>query len=423
MKLCRSQWLFLCFALLLAPSRAGEQVAPPAGSSPVVRDRFGNQWTLAPAGNGLRKLMLLPAQAPNAWIVPTFPPGLKDAAPGEWRSIHIDDDAFLWLSGKARTLRFDLRKPESPATEAAMPAAVAEHKHWRAVARMPVSNHDLTAAVLNNRFYVSGGLTAEWGFPAHSRAFDELWELSPRKWTWRVAAKLGRERIYCATAAFDGKVWVIGGDVMEPDGSRHAVRTVELYDPRTGDVIAGPEPQIAWPMPLALTGGGRLYVMGNSQGQYDQPGMMESIGAGESAWRREPDGPAGMGPLAGAALDGKLYLAVPKTGLAAFDARSRRWDAIESPSKPRSCQMAAYRGEIWMMGGRDVADGAQTIIFNPKSRTWRNGPPFPRPLSWGAAAELNGELVVTGGATERRGTEQGPERIWVYSDATYVLRR
>jgi N-acetylneuraminic acid mutarotase len=75
---------------------------------------------------------------------------------------------------------------------------------------MPASNHDLTAAVLHDKVYVSGGLTAEWGFPTRSHAFDELWELDPKSWRWRVAARFGRARIYCATAVLEQLI-VTGG--------------------------------------------------------------------------------------------------------------------------------------------------------------------------------------------------------------------
>jgi hypothetical protein len=228
---------------------------------------------------------------------------------------------------------------------------------------------------------------------------------------------LHRSRIYCATAAFDNKVWVVGGDYIEPDGSRYAVRTVEVFDPRTGGVVRGPEPELARPMPLALAAGGRLYVMGNARGEYDRPGKMESIGAGETKWRAEPDGPAGMGPLAGTVLDDRLYVVVPGKGLAVFDSRSGRWEVVESPAAPRSCQMAAWRGEIWMMGGRDIENLAETRIFNPRTRSWRMGPALPIPLSWGAAGVVNGRLYVTGGAAER----MVDDRTWIYNDRTIML--
>jgi hypothetical protein len=387
-------------------------VAPPAGSLPAVRDTCANFWTLAPAGSGRRKLLVLPAQAPDSWVDPQ----IGGAGPDRWGAIRADELGFVWLTRGRHTVRFDPRKPQASAQEAEFtPTSVAAQKRWRVVARMPASNHDLTAAVFGGKFYVAGGLTAEWGFPARSHAFDELWELDPAGWRWRVAGRFGRGRIYCATAAFDGKIWVIGGDVIEADGTRHAVTTVQLFDPRTGAMTEGVPNTVARPMPLALAAGGRLYVMGNERDRYDQPGRVESIGAGETAWRREPDGPPGMGPLAGAALDGKLYVAVRDRGLAVFDTAAKSWGMVESAARPRSCQMAAYRGEIWMLGGRDTAGEDQTLIYSPRTRRWRQGPPLPRPLSWGAAEVVNGRLIVTGGAASYG-------KDYLYNDLTFVLR-
>jgi serine/threonine-protein kinase PknK len=388
-------------------------VPPPVGSISTVRDNCANYWTLTPAEGRQKRLLVLPAQAPNEWVAP----GVEGVTPGEWEAVRADEAGYVWLQGAGRLLRLDPRKPEQGAVEASPPAIKAQQGHWREVARMPASNHDLTAAVLGGKFYVSGGLTGDWGFPARSHPFDELWELDAKTWKWRVAAKLSRPRIYTATAAFAGKIWVIGGDVIEANGQRRAVTLVELYDPRTGRVTAGPEPQAARPMPVALAANGRLYVIGNPRDEYEQPGRIESIGPGEQVWRREPDGPQGMGPLAATALGGALYVLVPKKGLAVFDTKSRQWELIPGPMQPRSCQMAAYRGEIWMMGGRDIQDLAQTLIFNPRTRAWRSGPPLPKPLSWGAAEVVGGRLIVAGGAAER----SREDRTWIYSDRTYVL--
>ena len=246
--------------------------------------------------------------------------------------------------------------------------------------------------------------------------FDELWELDTKTWKWRAAGSFGRGRIYCATAAFDGKIWIVGGDVIESNGTRHAVTTVQIYDPRTGTMTNGVPNTIARPMPMALAAGDRLYVVGNAKDHYEEPGQMESIGVGESKWRREPDGPPGMGPLAGATLDGKLYIAVKDRGLAIFDTQASRWEPVDGTYKPRSSQMTAYQGEIWMMGGRDTAGEDQTLIYSPKTKTWRKGLQMPRPLSWGAAEVVNGRLIVTGGAASYG-------RDYLYNDLTFVLRK
>ncbi|MBI1764777.1 MAG: hypothetical protein HYR56_25485 [Acidobacteria bacterium] len=390
------------------------QLSAPAGSSPAVRDTCANFWTLAPAENNQRKLLVLPAQEPTAWIDPR----ISGAEPSDWRTIRADELGFVWLTQGARTMRFDPRKPQEGARAMIFaPTTVAAQQQWQIVTRMPASNHDLTAAVWRDKLYVAGGLTAEWGFPTRSHPFDELWELDTGNWTWRVAGRFGRGRIYCATAAFDSKIWIVGGDVIEADGTRHAVTTVQLYDARTGKVTEGVPNTIARPMPLALAAQGRLYVLGNERDKYDQPGEMESLGVGETVWRREPAGPAGMGPLAGTVLDGKLYVAVRERGLAIYDPATKHWEAdAASPfGKPRSCQMTAYRGEIWLLGGRDTAGEDQTLIYAPQTKTWRPGPRLPRPLSWGAAEVVNDQLIVTGGAASYG-------KDYLYNDLTFVWR-
>ena len=408
-------FFLLCLSVVIFAQPASRipkpAVEPPVGSLPAVRDTCANFWTLAPAENKLRKLLVLPAQVPTAWIEAN----ISGATPEKWSAIRADEIGFVWLRQDTKTFRFDPRKPQEGAQAMTFtPTTVAAQKDWEIVARMPASNHDLTAAVLQNKFYVAGGLTAEWGFPTRSHPFDELWELDPKNWQWRVAGKFGRGRIYCATAAFDHKIWIVGGDVIEADGTRHAVTSIQLFDPRTKNISEGIPSTVARPMPMALAANGRLYVMGNERDKYDQPGQMESIGAGETTWRREPDAPTGMGPLAGATLDGKLFVTVRDRGLLIFDTATKRWE-LDATFKPRSCQMTAYRGEIWMLGGRDTAGEDQTLIYSPQTKKWRQGPLLPRPLSWGAAEVVNGKLIVTGGAASYG-------KDYLYNDLTFVLR-
>ena len=414
--------LLATLAMLLTMVEGGEVVSLQLGLGRAVRDTCANEWALAAVVGGKRQLMVLPAQggaqggaqAASGWKVAEVAGLVAD----EWEGVSIGEDGFVWLVKGGRHFRFDPRKPEKGLAEG-IPGTerIAAQRAWKVVARMAESNHDLAGAVVEERLYIAGGLTADWGFPARSHAFDTIQSFDPVRQRWTVAAKLGRERIYCATAGFDGKVWVVGGDYIESDGQRDAVRTVEIYDPRTGQVKRGPETTLARPMPLALAAGGRLYVMGNARGEYDRPGRMESIGVGETRWREEPDGPVGMGPLAGTVQDDRLYVVVPKIGLVVFDPRRGVWERLESPTAPRSCQMAAWRGEIWMMGGRDIENLAETRIYNPRTRSWRLGPALPIPLSWGAAGVVNGRLYVTGGAAER----MADDRTWIYNDRTFML--
>lgn len=290
---------------------------------------------------------------------------------------------------------------------------------WREVVRMPADNHDLAAAVTGGKLYVAGGVTNDYKGTGRVQAFDEIWELDPRAWSWRAVAKFARPRIYCGTEAFHGRVWVAGGDILHDDGERRATMLVETYDPKTGALERAPDLPFALPRPLALAAAGRLWVVGTlDRTARTGRGQFASIGPGENAWRTEPEALPKMYALAGAALNDRLYISVPETGLAEFDPATRAWRVIPGPTQPRSGQVAAWRGEIWIAGGVDLADRAETRIFNPAQGTWRVGPALPNPLAWGAAGVVDDQLIVAGGAYHKDIT--GPRRA-IFTDRTLAL--
>jgi hypothetical protein len=371
----------------------------------LERDTCANFWALTKHA-GHVQLFVLPAQRPQTWQ-PFAPRGLPL---DELTALRAEPDGTVTLIGRERAWAFDPRTPES----AVVPVAVWREQQqpnspWQIVARMPASNHDLSAAVLDANFYVAGGITSDWGFPALARAFDELWSFETGSNAWRVATRLSCARIYCATVSFGDEIWIVGGDVIDAGGQRHATTLVEHFDPKSRSLRTGPELAHRQPRPVALVARGRLYVIGAEE--KETPGRMDSIGSGEASWRREPDGPPNMWALAGAALHEVLYLSVPRIGLVAFDPANGRWEIIGGPAQPRSPQVAAWHDELWIMGGRDTASPTAVHIFNPQSRTWRLGPALPRELAWGAAAVAGDRLFFTGGAA-------GPG----FTDRTYELR-
>ena len=409
----RLWWL----AALLATALSAADVpplAPPPGATAIVRDTAANFWALAPTGDGRRELIVLPAQAPAAWT----PARVPNLGPDAWLTVTAQPDRTVVVAQAREARRFDPRSPEKAALvvppESARTEAVAPP--WRLVSRMPSSNHDLSAAVVNGRLYLAGGMTWDWGLPAKNHFFDELWALEPKDWTWSIAAKFSQPRVYCSTVAFDGRVWIVGGDVIDPDGKRRTVTLVETFDPKTSKIERAPDLPFALPAPCTLAAGGRLWAVGARN--REERGQMASIGPGETTWRVEPEALHHMWALAGTALDDKLYVCVPNTGLAVFDPATKQWTVVPGPSKPRSAQVAAWRGEIWIVGGTDIADWNETWIYNPAARTWRTGPSLPARVAWGAAGVVDDQLVVAGGATPRM-TPEG--RTFDFSDRTFVL--
>ena len=70
------------------------------------------------------------------------------------------------------------------------------------------------------------------------------------------------------------------------------------------------------------------------------------------------------------------------------------------------------------MGGRGAKSGqTASFAYAPATGQWRRGPDIPLPVSWGAAASVNGRLLIAGGAYR-------DERVGDYfnSDRVFLLR-
>ena len=276
---------------------------------------------------------------------------------------------------------------------------------WELAGRLPGANHDLAGDTIGSKFYIAGGQTAAWGYPAVAHVFDSLNEFDEPTRKWRLAAKLPHPRFYNGTAALDGEIWVIAGCTRDAAGKAVFLASVEICDPRTGRVKTGPALPFPIEMPLAVHIGKRIYVAGNDR--------LLSIGGREANWKEERGMPLaeGLKALAGTAWNDRFFVTIPKFGLAAFDVRTSAWNTVNTDWRPRSAQVAAFQNELWVMGGREIPDGKVTMIYSPVARSWRRGPDLPRDLAWGAAGTVDGRLLVVGGAAGR-----------CYNNRTFLLR-
>ena len=154
---------------------------------------------------------------------------------------------------------------------------VADAQAWttgtaRVVGRLPDGRSDSAAAVVGGTAYVVGGYNGS----AITR--DIAATRSGR--TFRVAGRLHRGVRYPAVTAFDGAVWVVGGDLATTTGTTGGAQTaaIQRFDPATGrTTVVGRLPQ---PLghAMAFTLGGRLFVAGGRS----------AAGATDTVWSIDP---------------------------------------------------------------------------------------------------------------------------------------
>ena len=279
------------------------------------------------------------------------------------------------------------------------------HRHWGEQPRMPAGNHDNIFARIGDKLYTAGGKTYH-GWPASPWVnLDHVWSYDLPSGTWAVEPPmLEPGKAYSGIAALGGELWLIGGNFRDGD-STIPTGTVEIYNPRTrryrlGPAIDEPRGQI-----VALTVGERLYAIGGStrHGALDR---MISIAAGETGWRREPPAPGPLLQASGCVVGEKMYIAAGSRskcpGLFVYDTRQRTWTQVKHPTSaaPSAPLCAALGNEVWVMGGRGPPNTGlvATHVYLSRTGQWKRGPDLPLQLSWGAAAEVNGRLLIAGGA-------------------------
>ncbi len=275
---------------------------------------------------------------------------------------------------------------------------------WAEAPLMPAGNHDNLCARIGDKLYSAGGKTY-FGWPATEWTnLDHVWSYDTRWRVWAVEAPmLEPGKAYPGIAAFDEELWLIGGYFRAGKGTR-ATATVEIYNPATKKFRLGPEYPAARGQGAALTVNDRIFVAGGAESNAGSKEMF-SIGVGEDEWRPEPPAPGPLIQAAGCVIGDKMYIASGVRsecpGLFVYDAAKRQWSTVKHPSEtpPAAPLVTAWRDEVWVMGGRGKSSGeTATFGYSTESGGWTRGPDLPLPVSWGAAASVNGGILIAGGA-------------------------
>ena len=341
--------------------------------------------------------------------------------PPTWREIQAGGDGpvqallharsgSLWVlrAGKAQRLA-DLEQ--------------AWHEHWDEQPKMPAGNHDHIFARIGDRLYTAGGKTF-FGWPAAEWVnLDHVWSYHIPSGTWRVEPPmLEPGKAYSGIAALDEELWLLGGLFRAGRGTR-ATETVEIFDPRTRSYRLGPPLPRKAGQVVALTVNDRLYAVGGADDESPTTEVL-SIGVGETSWRVDAPAPGPVFQASGCVLNGKIYIAAGPAsqcpGLFVYDPEQDSWSQIEHPSRPPGAPLCtAFNGSVWVMGGRGAKSGqTASFAYTPATDQWHRGPDVPSPVSWAAAAVVNGRLLIAGGAyrDERVGDFFNTDRVFLLRD-------
>ena len=402
-------WVATQAALLRADPRseAGHRAFAAPVDVPISALARGGGQVVAGFADGSVRELTVDADGPPSWRSVGEPVG------GPVQALLHDRAGWLWVLRAGRIER--LAGLEAP-----------WHEHWDEQPRMPAGNHDHIFARpggrIGDRLYTAGGKTF-FGWPASEWVnLDHVWSYHIPSGAWRVEPPmLEPGKAYSGIAALDGELWLLGG-LFRDGGDTKATSTVEIYDPATRQYRRGPELPRKAGQVVALTVGQRLYAVGGADDEGATTEVL-SIAAGETSWRVEAPAPGPVSQASGCVLDGKIYIAAGRSsrcpGLFVFDPGPGSWSQVEHPTyAPNAPLCTAFDGRVWVMGGRGPDGGeTSTFVYAPKTGTWEPGPDLPLPVSWAAAADVEGRLLIAGGAYR-------DERVGDYfnSDRVFLLR-
>ena len=254
---------------------------------------------------------------------------------------------------------------------------------WCPIAPLSTPRFGPCSAMMENE----DGLPEMWvlgGFDGLPLATVEAY--NPRMNTWRSCLPLSQRRIDAVAGVIGGQLVVAGGDHHDggDDGATPS-SSVEAYT-STGWISLPPLPHAAW-QAAACALNGQLYVMGGYESNKVQ--VLESSEQNGFTWTVKNDLPAMRRGAGSAVMDGK----------------------------------------VWLLGGLlendegDEAETASVLIYDAPSDSWATGPALPRAINRCSAANVGGEIFVTGQYSIPTPDVNTPDEIdWEEHQCTYVYR-
>ncbi|QDT04720.1 N-acetylneuraminate epimerase [Rubripirellula lacrimiformis] len=258
-------------------------------------------------------------------------------------------------------------------------------------------------------------------------------------WQWETVEATGKPtaRHEAALAAFDGKVYLIGGRRINP---------VDVFDPVTATWSA----KSSTPMELhhfqAVVWGQGVYLIGAMTGGYPRETPLDKIivyspatdsfqfvhGIPESRRR------GGAGAVV---HDDKIYLVGGITNghvggstawLDCYDPRTGDWEVLEDAPHARDHFQAVLIGDkIYAAGGRTTSQATkQTFqltvpevdVYDIRTGRWQTSatpPPLPVARAGNMAMTFGGALIIGGGESGDQKTAHDEVEVWSPGDDTW----
>ena len=298
---------------------------------------------------------------------------------------------------------------------------------WEKAAPFPEPEEELYGAAANGKMYVEGG------FGAGGHPVGMMWEYDPAADKWTKKKSMPVPAHHAAITEYHGKLYIFGGFTFyavpnQTFGGWAPIDNAWEYDPAADSWKALAPLPTKRGSPVAITQGGRIYVIGGASNQGSNApaifptGPARSLTANEAydpetnKWETRNPMPTPRNHAYAGAVNGKIYViggrvAQPFITVASnldiveeYDPSTDQWGAQKArmPTARSGGGFATYNGRIYVAGGEVQTPqflGAFRAleIYDPAANVWATLPPMPLPRHGVATAFLGNRLHLVSG--------------------------
>lgn len=222
---------------------------------------------------------------------------------------------------------------------------------------------------------------------------------------WTQLPDLPTARLAAGAVAFDGKLYVIGGCIVQ-NGEVHPVAAVEVFSPATGTwETRAPLPTPRSNFGIAIADEWIFVVGGTPTDSRSQTDVVEAYDPATDTWRACAPLPTPRSQLGAACVGGKIYAIGGNRGhehaFELYDPAEDRWMVLPALAQPRrDTSVAVLGGKLYVSGGVGY-DGGHPLrvlqVYDPTANEWSEGAPPGVARCDSALVSLGSVLVALGG--------------------------
>lgn len=289
---------------------------------------------------------------------------------------------------------------------------------WAALAPSPLSRTEVGAARVGDRIYVVGGFASTGGTTGDLAIYD----ISENAWSRGAALPIGVN--HPGVTAYEGRVYLLGGNLGAREGREPKSQRLYSYDPASDRWKRLPDASIQRAALGLVALDGRLYAAGGYSEANQQLRTLEIYDIKKRRWRRAAPMPTGRNHVGSAALGGRIYVTGGRPGdvhgglavVERYDPRRNRWSTVAPMETARSGHAAVTTGGRLIVFGGEELDGGTTIeqveAYEPGTDSWTELPEMVTPRHGLGGAGRQGRVYAI---------EGGPQPGLAYSRALEYL--